>query len=147
MFKTDCDFCDELSNGVDNTFVRTYQQTAKNRIIFRSRNFVVLPSLGQIVEGYLLIVPVSHYTAIADMPADIKLEISELCDRVRFAQTKTYGPSLFFEHGIRGKESGGCGVEHAHLHAVPFTSASEPIEELKKNHCLKMIDSISELSQ
>jgi hypothetical protein len=38
-------------------------------------------------------------------------------------------------------------VEHAHLHAVPFNAASEPINEIKKTQCLKMIAGVSELSQ
>jgi len=84
---------------------------------------------------------------MADLPSELQTELSRLCGRVRSALSQVYGPALFFEHGIRGAQAGGCGVEHAHLHAVPFDSAREPIVELKKNNSLKMIDGISELGE
>jgi diadenosine tetraphosphate (Ap4A) HIT family hydrolase len=140
-----CDFCNELSNGKENSFASIYGLDPKSRILFRSQNFAVVPSLGQIVEGYLLIVPIRHYTALADMPPQLISEVSNLCGEVRRGLSKAYGSCLFFEHGVRGKESGGCGVEHAHLHAVPFTRSTEPIEELRRSLSLKLIGGISEI--
>lgn len=144
---SNCDFCDELSLGRENAFARLYGTDPSSRILFRNENFAVIPSLGQIVEGYLLIVPTKHYTALADLPSELHEELPLLCLDVRSMLSQVYGPALFFEHGIRGTQAGGCGVEHAHLHAVPFTSFREPFEELKTHHCFKGIDSISELSQ
>jgi diadenosine tetraphosphate (Ap4A) HIT family hydrolase len=144
---TSCDFCNELSQGKENAFARLYGTAPSSRMLFRSENFAVLPSLGQIVEGYLLIIPTKHYMAMADISLELQEELSRLCVRVRSALSQAYGPALFFEHGIRGTQAGGCGVDHAHLHAVPFDSAREPINELTKNHRLRTIDSISELTQ
>jgi len=141
-----CDFCDELSGGKDNAFTRIYGPDQKSRILFRSQNFVVVPSLGQLVEGHLLLVPVSHYTALADMQSRSIREASELCARARETLFKVYGwPCVIFEHGVRGNQSGGCGIDHAHMHAVPFTGLREPIDELKRTHSLKSIDGIAEI--
>jgi diadenosine tetraphosphate (Ap4A) HIT family hydrolase len=142
-----CDFCDEFSEGEENTFASIYKSDPKSRVLCGTPNFAVVPSLGQIVEGYLLIVPIKHYTAMADLPAELLGELSSLCLRVRNALSEVYGPALFFEHGIRGNQSGGCGIDHAHMHAVPFTGVSEPIEELKKSHSLKLISGILEIDQ
>jgi diadenosine tetraphosphate (Ap4A) HIT family hydrolase len=142
---SNCDFCDELSKGKENAFARVYGSLS--RVLFDNENFVVMPSLGQIVEGYVLIVPTKHYTAMADMSSDLHEDLTRVCLRVRNSLAQVYGPALFFEHGVRGTEAGGCGVEHAHLHAVPFDAAREPIDELKKNHSFRMIESISELNQ
>jgi len=93
----------------------------------------------------LLIVPAKHFTAMADMPPHIMTELVELCARVRGALSQAYGPPLLFEHGVREKGSGGCGVDHAHLHAVPFTCSTEPIDELMRSHSLKLIGGIAEI--
>lgn len=140
-----CDFCDEFSGGKENAFSRIYGQELKSRALLHSQGFVVVPSLGQIVEGHLLIVPRWHYTALADMPPRLIVELSQLYGRVRVALSQTYGPTLFFEHGVRGTDSGGCGIDHAHLHGVPFKCFGEPIEELKKRHSFKSIAGISEI--
>jgi len=147
MFSNNCDFCDEFSAGNDNAFAKIYAQQLKSRIVLRSENFAVMPSLGQIVEGHTLIVPVRHYTALADMPAQIVDEVSELCLRVRSTLAESYGPTVFFEHGVRGTQAGGCGVDHAHLHAVPFACAIEPIEQLKRSHPLKSVVGISDVNK
>ncbi|SRR6266545_262798 len=145
MFIDHCDFCDELSDGCDNAFARIYKQQPRGRILYRSQHFVLLPSLGQIVEGHLLIVPTSHDTALADVTLSSAEELSELRSFVRRGMAETYGSIIFFEHGVRGKQAGGCGIDHAHLHAVPFASSREPIEDLKNRHPLKFVAGISEI--
>lgn len=147
MFIDHCDFCDELSGGCDNAFARIYKQEPRSRILCRSQHFVLLPSLGQIVEGHLLIVPTTHDTALADLTLSSAEELSELRRFVRRAMAETYGSIIFFEHGVRGKQAGGCGIDHAHLHAVPFALSREPIEELKNRHQLKSVGGISEISR
>jgi diadenosine tetraphosphate (Ap4A) HIT family hydrolase len=142
-----CDFCNEFSGRVENSFAARYRPDLQTRVLHSSKNFRVIPSLGQIVEGYLLIVPVKHYTAMADMPPELHDDLLRLCLRVRSSLSQVYGPALFFEHGVRGTKAGGCGVEHAHLHAVPFDAVREPIHELKNNHSFRVIQSISEISQ
>src|SRR5438105_13826524 len=77
-----CDFCDEFSAGRENSFVRIYGPDLESRILFRSTDFAVVPSLGQIVEGYLLIVPTTHFTAMADLPAELQEELLRLSLRV-----------------------------------------------------------------
>ena len=43
-----------------------------------------------------------------------------------------YGDYLLFEHGTRHDNAGGCGIYHAHLHAVPFLHINDPLRQLKK---------------
>jgi diadenosine tetraphosphate (Ap4A) HIT family hydrolase len=115
-----CDFCDEFAGGGQNAYARTYGQA--QRLITASARFCLIPSLGQIVEGHLLIVPKQHYCATADLPIEQIAELDSLCERVRDALRTTYGNCVFFEHGMRGQWAGGCGVEHAHMHAVPVAA-------------------------
>jgi hypothetical protein len=57
---------------------------------------------------------------MADMPDDQIRGLDELCKEVRSILRNAYGACVFFEHGIRGEGSGGCGIDHAHMHTVPL---------------------------
>ncbi len=130
MTTNHCDLCNELSGGTENAFDRIYARNPKSRILFQSGEFVVIPSLGQIVEGHLLIVPNRHFAALGDMSDAFVGELGILCRNVRSILKAEYGSCIFFEHGTRCVDAGGCGVYHAHLHAVPFPAALEPLELL-----------------
>jgi hypothetical protein len=72
-----------------------------------------------LAEGHLLIIPEKHFRAVADLPA---LQLQELETLYRFVEStlrEVYGACICFEHGIRGERAGGCGIDHAHIHAVP----------------------------
>ena len=116
---TECDFCDELSGGQRNAYANRYGPRAPNRELFSDRVFRILPTLGQLTEGHLLVVPSRHLTSMGDLTPYELSQLEAICDSVRCVLLEAYGQALFFEHGIRGAGSGGCGIEHAHLHAVP----------------------------
>jgi len=143
---TQCEFCDEFSGGRTNSFARRYQHEMPDRTIFATCNFKVIPSLGQIVEGYLLLVPTRHYGTLADMPIVLIKEVAALTNLVREALRHSYGSQcLFFEHGARNVASGGCGIYHAHLHAVPFSESDDPIQVLKRIHQYHEVQSFEDI--
>jgi hypothetical protein len=80
------------------------------------------------------------------MPPELTLELYKLCECVRRGLSKVYGRCVLFEHGVRGDQSGGCGIDHAHLHAVPLTHAKEPIRELRQRHAFRNIPSIAQIN-
>jgi len=143
----ECDFCSELSGNSDNSFGRIYAELLGNRILSRSSQFVVIPSLGQIVEGYLLVVPINHFTALGDLSDTLLQEFAATCERVGRTLKSQYGPYIFFEHGTRSEGMGGCGIYHAHLHAVPLAEVSDPIETLKKRFPYMELSDLSEISK
>jgi len=126
-----CDFCDELSGGNANAFSKIYGSELGSRVLFHSDGFTVVPSIGQINEGYLLIVPVSHVMALGDLQVSSLNALVRLTERVGKALAETYGPCIFFEHGTRSEGVGGCGIYHAHLHAIPLGEIVDPIDELR----------------
>ena len=92
-----------------------------NRIVLESKHFVVVPSLGSLVEGWLMIVPRAHSLSIAALPPALFSELDQVKAEVHRLLVAEYGSSSFFEHGPAGlRRSTGCGVDHAHLHAVPI---------------------------
>jgi diadenosine tetraphosphate (Ap4A) HIT family hydrolase len=79
-----------------------------------------MPSLGQIVEGYLLIVPKAHFISMAHLPDTLFSELIEVKEHIRTLLTDAYATPLTFEHGPMSEtERGGCCVDHAHFHVVP----------------------------
>lgn len=87
--------------------------------VLESENFVVIPSLGPIVEGWLLVVPKQHVLSMAVLEDQSMPELSTIKSQVSNLLESLYGPVTFFEHGPSSKQkSTGCSVDHAHLHAV-----------------------------
>lgn len=85
-------------------------------------NFVAVPSLGALVEGWLLLVPRAHAIAVGELsPAHLEELIGfkqVMADRL----AALYGAEVWaFEHGPCGPaRKAGCGVDHAHMHLVPY---------------------------
>ena len=135
----DCVFCEEFETGE-----LKFRNLRIKRILYESQNFVVFPSLGQIVEGYLLIAPKRHYLSIAQIPNSLYFELTEVQEKVRDILTKNYCSPIFFEHGpISESKNVRCCVDHAHLHAVP-TSISI-LEDLIKHFKYKEVNNFTEL--
>lgn len=129
--KSNCDFCDELSGGCENSYSRIYGPDSGSRVLFRSNNFVVIPSLGQIVDGYLLVLPIEHFKAVGDLTGAHLDEFAAVSERIGNVLKDQYGSYILFEHGTRHEGVGGCGIYHAHLHAVPLAQVSDPVNALK----------------
>lgn len=115
-----CEFCDEFTGGHQNAYSIRYGRTVRS--ILRTHSFCVFPSLGHIAEGHLLIAPLEHFCALADLREDRLEEIEVLRLSVRSVLTEQYGDCIFFEHGTRTRGAGGCGIDHAHMHALPVAA-------------------------
>lgn len=91
-----------------------------NEPLFETPNFVVLPSLGALVEGWLLLVPKDHFICMGALPTPLAIEMEQVKDNLYKLLVGVYGDVCAFEHGpSRANVSVGCGVDHAHLHLVP----------------------------
>jgi diadenosine tetraphosphate (Ap4A) HIT family hydrolase len=142
-----CDFCNEFSGDPQNTFNRIYRHDLVSRVLFRSKEFVVVPSLGQITEGHLLLLPIKHFTAFGELPESLLEEFTGLANNVAATITEGYGSSVAFEHGVRPGGSGGCGIYHAHLHAVPLANATDPVDALKLRFPYTELTRLDEISK
>lgn len=81
----------------------------------------VVPSLGALVEGWLLIVPKEHLLRLTDNLDTAMLAVGLATDVIEPRLAARYGSGVvLFEHGPHTEGlSVGCTVDHAHLHAVP----------------------------
>jgi ATP adenylyltransferase len=99
-------------------------QRYERRIVLESAAAAVIPSLGPLAPGHLLICPKDHHRSLAAAPADTAASIRTLADRASELLADVYdAPPHRFEHGdATAGHDISCSVEHAHLHLLP-TSA------------------------
>jgi len=144
-----CVFCDSITTTFGNTpeFKRLLGDKITSRKIFETENFVVLPSVGQIVEGYLLIMPKPHFTSMANMDKALFPELEHVYSEVDRILKTNYTTPIFFEHGVCRSEyqyNGSC-IDHAHIHAVP--APVDVSDELAKKYKFTKIKKVSELGE
>lgn len=109
---TMCTMCDTLAAPTSEC----------DRPVLDSGNFVVLPSLGSLVEGWLLILPKTHAISMGGLSSPLANEMLDLKDYLWSVLESTYGCAVAFEHGPAApRRAVGCGVDHAHLHLVPVS--------------------------
>lgn len=93
-----------------------------NTPVYETPNFVVIPTLGALVEGWLLIVPKVFYLNFSQLPDSQFEEVTQIINHLeeRFQPLFEAPSSVSFEHGPGcTKSTAGCGVDYAHLHWVP----------------------------
>lgn len=88
--------------------------------IRETTNFVVLPSLGSIVQGWILVVPKIPVQTFHELPAALKNECNALVHEMRIEVKTRFGDVYIFEHGGGKGSPIACGVDQAHLHLAPL---------------------------
>jgi ATP adenylyltransferase len=149
-YSKDCAFCRSGEDIFGNTpdFKRLAGFFLSNRLVFETQNFAVLPTLGQIVKGYLLIMPKKHFISYSTLDRQLYDEFDDVFAVVKKSLKATYQTKevIFFEHGRKTVHSSvGCCVEHAHIHAVPIGLKLSSI--LSKRFSASSIIDISEISE
>ncbi len=100
-----------------------FENKKYNKPILESENFLVIPSLGSLVEGWLLIVPKKFYLNFSQLPEPDFQELEILFSRLGEYFLPIFQKDQFvvFEHGPTLENSvAGCGVDYAHLHWIPI---------------------------
>ena len=111
-----CEFCDEV-NGRPSRFKRYYAQLIPSRVLIERAGFIVMPSMGQVVSGSLMMLPRQHVERFSDFDDDTKVRAEQMIGTI----ARAAGPSVaVFEHGARSRTGGACGIYHAHVHIVPL---------------------------
>ena len=114
-----CEYCQEIRSPSESRFGSIYGGIIDSRVVLRTKTFIVMPTLGQIFKGSLLILPVAHIETLAALSAEQLAELELLLAQVQ-AQCRTIGHPVFLEHGSTQEAAGSCGIYHAHLHVVPL---------------------------
>ena len=137
-FDTDCSFCNEIMRYPENNmFLKYFQEHInnglKNRVVYETKNFCVMPTLGPLTEGHLLILPKRHCFSYACISRLEYKEFEHIKLVVKKLLTNVYCHPIFFEHGSMSKTlKGGNTYDHAHMHAIPLNINIDINEELSR---------------
>jgi diadenosine tetraphosphate (Ap4A) HIT family hydrolase len=109
--------------GVLDSKFSTYTNI-RERILLKSENFIVIPSISPLGINHLLIFPTIHISSLAqinhkqnkELYQIVKKVLKKLFDKNYSEKNKSF---ILFEHGVTKGQTGGCGVDHAHLHILP----------------------------
>lgn len=131
-----CNICIEINGNIHPFGDRRYNTLIKNRlnIIWMNESFTLIPSIGPLNEGHILIVPNNHISSFHYLNVQQISELEILKNAIRNYNFEKFNQDTeFFEHGT-GTINNYCGscVAHAHLHALPVPSSiNKYLTELK----------------
>ena len=98
---TDCVFCDP--------------KKIKDRTIASLDGVNMVASLGQITEGYVLLIPTNHVPCLGALAIFQIMTVANITNRLVACLKQKYQKTVtIFEHGIVGQT-----IKHAHLHLFP----------------------------
>ena len=142
-----CPFCDEFFDGGDNSESALLNDIGiKSRVIYRDNDFVVFPTIGGFIPGYILLATIKHYPCFGALNDYELSKAQELITKFKSVIRDIYGTDcVIFEHGMLscGYKYGGC-IDHAHIHFIPL---SEPIISSIESYGMniKKIDSLDQI--
>lgn len=110
-------------------------QPYQRRIILENDEFAVLPSLGALTPGHVLLCPKTHSCSFSHIAQSVNNEVETSFRELKAALSQLlqyrYGSVVhIFEHGMASKQSHvPCTVDHAHLHFIPIPESVEVVPE------------------
>jgi XTP/dITP diphosphohydrolase len=117
----DCPFCAEFENDGSGLFATMMGAQLPSRVIYEDEHFLVLPPLGEFMEGGLLLLSREHVLSFAHLPPDRFDHLERLVQAIQRVVVECWGVApLVFEHGPAPDAGKGvCCVDHAHLNIFP----------------------------
>jgi diadenosine tetraphosphate (Ap4A) HIT family hydrolase len=119
-----CSLCSQIAGRPENDLIAGMLtgQPYVRRVILESASFVLLPSLGPLAPGHVLLCPRRHVKSLAALGSERDEEYEAVYRQTVHLLESIYGGYVhLFEHGMaaRGTRTV-CTVDHAHLHFVPL---------------------------
>jgi inosine/xanthosine triphosphate pyrophosphatase family protein/diadenosine tetraphosphate (Ap4A) HIT family hydrolase len=142
-----CPFCIELEGDGRSIFAEMIRDRLPSRIVYQDEDFVVMPPLGQFMEGGLLLLTRQHVLSVAHLPLTQLERLEHLLTVICRKLKIRYGVSpLVFEHGPSVQRSkGSCCVDHAHLNIFPAPVVVHPHLSNRMNFPLTALTELSRL--
>lgn len=120
-----CAYCSNILSSTSQPPVEPW-----NKVIYETSSFVVTPTVGALIESWVLIISKRHVPAMGALTREELCELNGLVMKIKNLMESTYDSVVIFEHGPACEGTTfGCGVDHAHFHAVPLRIASAHLIE------------------
>lgn len=105
-----------------------------SRVLYSTDHLYVAVDISPLCIGHILIITKSHYFNFYELPKEVKEETKGIMKKIKVLFKEVYhSDTLFFEHGSLQSGKAGASVDHAHLHAIPFSCNLEEILEKLEN--------------
>ncbi len=121
----ECCFCKELISPLNSVFYKNIgcKFNINSRMLFSTKNWYAIPSLGCLSPGHILIVCKLHYLCSANLTNQLRQELLRLKNKVeKILLKKTGEKSICFEHGVTSDSFVGANsIDHVHLHIIPLS--------------------------
>ena len=123
--KKDCAYCQYLAGHIQKN----------ERTVYRSENFFVIPTLGQFVTGYLLIIPFQHIMSNGELSSEYLEDFQTVLNDIEYILKLTYPQSKHFlvwenGSGTSGKGKAKDSLVHSHVHIAPSSLTADEIKEV-----------------
>jgi diadenosine tetraphosphate (Ap4A) HIT family hydrolase len=123
MKKSTCCICSQIAGDASNDLLAQLIKSDEyvRRVALESKSFAIIPSIGPLTAGHVLLCPKRHFRSFAQMPIALGAEFTIMKAVISKVLAEIYvKPIHHFEHGSAKKSQHLiCTVEHAHLHCVP----------------------------
>lgn len=117
MIIINCIFCNLEKNKIENT------------ILDETNHFYILPTVGSLVDGYILVVSKRHINSMSELTKNEMNEYNFIIKKYRNIFRDIYGKyPIVFEHGspVSDNSIRANSVIHAHSHIVNHAYLDEP---------------------
>lgn len=126
--RSDCPYCRYIDDGYYDKDIDLH------RTLYRSENFFVMPTIGEFIKGYLLIIPFNHVMSNAELSLELRREFLTVLDDVCYMLQLTYNYNdiLVWENGSGngGTSKAKTSIVHSHTHVAPSTLDADVIRRL-----------------
>jgi ATP adenylyltransferase len=117
-----CSLCTEFAGTSIPLHTVMMPRTAKTRVLWEDDDWLIIPTIGPLIPGHVMLVPREHHFSILSCPSEILAEGQWLLERCSLKLRHLYQQAIVvFEHGMTANQRKTCGacIEHAHLHVAP----------------------------
>lgn len=129
--------------------IRTFVSYAElaSEVLFEGTDAIVISDVAPLVPGHVLITSRSHVRALSALSAATLTTINDLQQQITQHLRRYSGaPVILFEHGVGAHTvTPPCGIDHAHLHALPLVTGIQ--ERFKEDFAPTSLDGLWDLPQ
>jgi diadenosine tetraphosphate (Ap4A) HIT family hydrolase len=105
-----CEICLAISNSLE------ADHKIWNTKLHENENFIILPTIGPLIEGQTIIASKNHFLNLLSMKPS---ELKDFTPLVEYAKKILGNNILFAEHGSFEGQLGGSCIAHTHIHVLP----------------------------
>jgi ATP adenylyltransferase len=123
----DCAFCSEILTGrLSDPILDLLGAPTFDRIVASTPEFLVVPSLGPLNEGHILLVSTEHIECWRDATQELRAHaLGAAVNLARRVSEAFDSPILIFENGTARhctRSDNSC-IDHLHIHILPLSEA------------------------